>query len=496
MSRAKVAKDMAVFTGSSLVIQTINLVLAFYIRRLLGPEAMGVWALMQVIGTYVAYSNLGIVAGVCREIPALRAAGGQEARIAALKNGAYTYIQIVALLSALGLAAAAFILRGSISEELFWGLLVLAGMTHLDRKNSYRLQVLYSEKRFSLASRFRLYSSLVNAALVVVLVRCYGLYGFFAANLLSFAFNAWYLTARSSIRFEMTREWRAVRGVLLFGAPMFLLQFGFSFFNSIDKVAIGKFLGIRELGIYSLAMMAASYVFMLPNMFQVVLLPWTLETFGRPEDEEARRKYAVVPGRLMVAYFSLCIGVLWILAPSVLAKTLDQYASGVPAMKAALFGACFAALSQQMTHIVLGYKRHVSLLPYLALFSGAAFAAAGAWTKSGGGLTEIAVLAAGFQLLFYVVVWCIAFRGFFSAPRMILEIALNLAPLAVSALSLAWMDRSWLSQSPAALLLKTGVYGLLWIGIIGVFEKRIGFFSRVRSAISGWRAGRASAQLG
>jgi len=181
-TKLAVFKETVALSGATIIAQILTLFLAVYIRRVLGPEAIGVWALLQVISSYLTYVNLGIVNAIKCEIPTIRGQGQGENAIQHIRDAGFTYLSIVALATSAVLVISAFALRSALSDFMFYGLLVLAALTLLKRSNNYLLQLLYVEKKFTLASRFKIYSAFVNVILVVILSWKYHIYGFFAAQ--------------------------------------------------------------------------------------------------------------------------------------------------------------------------------------------------------------------------------------------------------------------------------------------------------------------------
>jgi O-antigen/teichoic acid export membrane protein len=492
-SRGAIAKDTAVFTGSTLVIQALAFVAAVFIRKRLGPEMMGVWALLQVVQGYLAYTNLGMTNAFSRELPARRGRGEGPERLAALRDTAYTYIWIVSAAAAACLAAYALVARERLSAPFFWGLVTLAALTFLERRNNFAVQMLYAEKRFSEAAAFRVASSGVNAAAVVALTWVWGIYGFFAANVASYAFNAAYLRFRARFKAVLRMDVVEVRSLLALAVPLFAYQLATSFFISLDKLAIGKFLGLTELGIYSIAVLAAGWVFLLPNMMQVVLLPWTMERFGDPAALESQRRFSVLPGRVMIAYFSLAIGFFWILAPLLCRYVLGEYAAGIPAMKAALFGAAFVALQQQMYHICLGHKRHLGLLPAAGVLSAAYLAGAWSLARRGAGITELALLMTALQAVYYLFTALRALAPPLSLREAAAELSWNVFALAACAAFLAALDAMPDLGGAAAGILKLVLFAAFWAALMRVLEGKLGLLTLVRETWTAWAARRAGA---
>jgi O-antigen/teichoic acid export membrane protein len=495
--KATVVKDTAASFVSTLIAQVFAFALGIYIRRVLGPESMGVWALLQVVVAYVAYTNLGIVNAVARQIPMMRGKGAPEETLQKTRNAGYTYLTFATIVTSAAVLGYAFWKRAELSAPLFFGLVTVAGVTFLERGNNYWVQLLYAEKKFIFASRYKIYSTLVNAALVLSLTGLYHLYGFYGATLLSFLFNRVYLRWKSRIGFCI--EWRLgeIKKLLSFGVPLWGLGFVTALFNSLDKLCIGKLLGMKSLGVYSLATLAGGYLFMFPNMFQAVLVPRTFERFGDDKDKGGREKYSLVPGRLMVVYFSLGIGAIAILSGPFCRALLPAYTDGLPALKALLYAYCFMALTQQMGHILLGCNRHLWMIPVFAGVGGLVVTAASRATADAHGLFYIAIVMAAGQLACYVFSAFFALSKVYNAHEAALQLFMNILPLAVSALVLFFLSRWGLDDgSPARTLLASALYLGLLAAFLLTVEKSWGILRMTREAFSSLRPAPAVAEAG
>src|SRR5688500_3207253 len=96
----------------------------------------------------------------------------------------------------------------------------------------------------------------------------------------SLVWNVFYLRSRGKLRAALQFAGAWLRELVWTGLPLFLWGDVHGFFASLDRLAIGKLLGLAELGVYTIATLAANYVFMAPNMLKTVIYPRVLEKFG------------------------------------------------------------------------------------------------------------------------------------------------------------------------------------------------------------------------
>ena len=92
MSRSKIniLKDAFSYSGATFIVQNITFFLAIFVRRQLGPEAIGIWTVSQLFLGYASYAGMGMYDAICREIPILR--GRQDEKgVSHLKQVALTF---------------------------------------------------------------------------------------------------------------------------------------------------------------------------------------------------------------------------------------------------------------------------------------------------------------------------------------------------------------------------------------------------------------------
>lgn len=479
--------DTILYSGSTLISQNIAFVVAIYIRHAVGPEAMGIWALLQVFLNYATYGNVGMLNAVAREVPLLRSKSGSEEKIQRIVNVGFTYLIAVGLITSALIVLAAFLFRNRFSEPMFYSILALAVINFLQRPNNYLIQLLHVRKQFKIVSKFKVYSAIVNAVLVVALTWKFNLYGLFIGSIFSYIFNIVYLQIVGQNPMRLQWNWPETVQLLRLGASLFLLTMANTFFNSIDKIAISKFLGLKALGIYTLATLAGSYIFMLPNVFQIVLYPRTLEKFGDRKDQRSHEAYSVVPAKLMSVYFALCTGICWILASYLCPLFLPKYVEGVSALKVMTYGYCFLALSQQAGHILIAYKRHVYAIPSLIALSLLVFWVSYNLLRMGGNVTHIAMVMMLACMVQYIVCAWLALKPIYTLSKAIAQIIATLIPLIYSASVLWFLDFVWPKDSFAVMLFKFFAYLVAWCVLLLLLEQNFGTFKILKEMLDSWR---------
>ncbi len=488
--RGAILKDMLVHSSSTILVVNITLVLAVFTRRMLGPEAFGVWAILQVVLKYASYGNLGVFGGMYRQIPMLRGAGQLES-VKRVKNTALTFGLATSSLAACVLGAGTLFMRPRLSDMMFWGLVTICAVNVLQILNNLLVGMLYTDKLFRESARFKIISAIVNAALVIPLTLFYSIYGFFAATAASLAFNVAYLLVKTRGGFRL--EWHSAElaTLLKVGVPVLALGFFNVLFNTIDRIAIGHYLSLADLGHYTIATMAGGDLMMVPNMFQQILYPRILEKFGGSGNSGMER-YSTLPVSLVSIYCSLCIGLIWLAAPWLITALLPEFAPGIPALKALSFGYAFYAMSIQIGPVLFGQFRHLRLIP-IAMGGTVCIYALSGWATEMGGIAAIAwVMTAAYAVYYAFGAW-FALRPIFAAGKIIRQIASTALPLILCFAAVSALDAAAPSSELLPTVLKTGVYAVLWTAVIALFHGKIESLLLAKEVLTSFRRRGAAA---
>jgi O-antigen/teichoic acid export membrane protein len=259
----QISRHSAVFFLGTLFTAAAGYFFKIYVARVLGAGAMGVYALgMTLVAFFGLFSGLGLPQTAARFVAAYSATGQFE-RLRAFFRHALAWVTVgnIALAGAM-VFAGPWLARNVYHSpdlagyfHLFAGLLVLAGFT------TFLGQVLAGYKDIALRTIITNFiSSPLNIILgVLFLATGMGLRGYVSAQIASAAvvlallFAAvWKLTPRAARDFA-SKAPRIESEVYWFSAAVFgvnLLEF---LLAQADKIMLGIFLDVRQVGIYAVA---------------------------------------------------------------------------------------------------------------------------------------------------------------------------------------------------------------------------------------------------
>ncbi|MBI4971823.1 MAG: oligosaccharide flippase family protein [Candidatus Omnitrophica bacterium] len=408
-SKKEIIKDVGLYAFATYLTQAIDIVISVVMKRLLGPTFSGVWASLQVILIYAKHINLGTTDASYREIPYLMGKG-EVKQAEMIKNTVFWFAFINAVILSVGIIGYALIFRSKLSAPVFWGLITIAILVVLQRVYNFFVVLLRAFKNFTLASKVMVFSSAAGALPLLFFTWKFKIYGYFAATLLIFSMNIIFIQLNQHYRFPWTLSWERLKPLIIFGFSIMVLGMVDSVFRSIDRIVIPKFMGFEQMGFYSLAIMATNYLTSFPNMLNVVLFPHFQEKFSKRDKPEDLKNF-VMHSTIALGYlFPFLLGACWIFAELLVAWILPQFRPGIFPLKILAVGVFFICLNQQFSILLITIKKHVIMIPIIAVLAALSGFMQYLAIKNGYGLPGCAIVMSVSYFIYFMVYFRLASR--------------------------------------------------------------------------------------
>lgn len=413
MSKKKeILGQIGLYSLAEQVTQLISMVAGILTRNFLGPIQMGMWSTLSLVLEYAGYSTLGTTSATAREIPYYM--GKKDKKTAdEVKNLVASFGTLTSSAVAVGILAYVLFMRKTLSAPLFWGLIGVSLMVVLQRFNNLLVGLLRAYKNFELASHQMLVSAVANLILIALLTYFFKIYGYVLAMILSFAFNIFYMTLRHDFDFRFMLS-RKIKDLIAFGLPLMLLGFSSAIFKSIDKIVILKLLGFKAMGLYSIAILATSYLNRLPNSIGIILIPHFQERYGERDRIQDLQAYVDKAAYGLSTVMPLLIGVGWIVAQFGVSLFLPQYTKGISALKVLILSSFFFAVSLPYGDIAITLRRHMILLPITGIGIALSAVLNILAVKMGLGITGVSVMTTLTLSLYFSALFRVAATGLYS----------------------------------------------------------------------------------
>jgi O-antigen/teichoic acid export membrane protein len=373
--------------GATVVGQALGMATSLLLRGLLDPAAMGVWQGLKLALSYGNYASFGVSKAATREW-SIAQGSGQRAEAAADLNVAFAVNLLTSGTYGLILAVAAIVaaLRGG-PWAWAWssGLLCVALLVILQRHVTFHVSILRAEGDFRATARLSVLESVATLVAAGTAAWCWGLPGLYAGTLLVL------LAAWGYLKWHGARPlaWRWSRGdvhrLASAGLPMLATAALWSLLRSLDKLTILSLVpdAERQLGYYSLALLAGGQIFGLANMLGTVVVPRLGRDFGATGGTAEPARLALDATLWQAALLGPLAAAAVIVGPPLLGYLLPDYQAGLAALDATVIGAVALGLSLPAAQLLVAVRRErlAAALMLAGCVLAAALLSATAWLR-------------------------------------------------------------------------------------------------------------------
>jgi O-antigen/teichoic acid export membrane protein len=272
-----------------------------------------------------------------------------------------------------------------------------------------------------------------------------------------------------------------LRSLIGLGVPMMIIALFSSFFDTIDRLMISHYLGLEALGLYSIALMAYTYINSIPNAVGIVMIPNIQEKYGRSDQMLDLRGYLQKAELFFSSWIPVLIALAWFLGPPLIRLILPKFEAGIPAMRFLILSGYFVALVQAYSQFVYVIRKHMTLLPLFSLSCLAAAAFNYIAIKKGLGIEGVAMATTLASFFHYSIIMLYASRFVFSLSEIIKGYFIVVVKFASMLLCFMVIERMISMPSPIA----KGLLGAaVFIGLFSPFliqaEKKLGVLRQLR----------------
>jgi len=270
------------------------------------------------------------------------------------------------------------------------GLLFISIFLLAQRFYDLIMTLLRSDKRFDVLSEVTVLNALGMLAIVFVFVWPFNIYGLMIGSAtVTFACLA-YILCRKPYRFCWYWNNRELFQQLKLALPLLAISFLATFYKSLDKILIAKYLGFADVGLYSIAMMITSLIYAFPMMFSNVLYPHTLEKYGQGQSSDAIAKHLHHPALILSVAVPFLCGIAVILVPVLIKFFLPKFEAGIAAMNVYMIGIFFMLLAQFSSNVLTTLDKYWINIPILIAASALNFLTNLLFIRLGFGLVGVA----------------------------------------------------------------------------------------------------------
>lgn len=476
-SSGPVVGTIARYASSNLFRQLLGVVNAFLKPKLLSPELFGLWNLLSLIPNYAQYIHLGSRSALRYRLPVNRALN-READNRSQIGAVYYGTLALSLLLALGLLLAA--IWPPLPTAARVGLATMAVVVLLTWYFDFQVTLLKATEHFRLLSTVNFFQAGLLSLLNVGLILAFGLYGLYAALLLSSLAGVCYIRGRYRPPAFGPYRHRVFMELVRTGLPIMAFSMSALLIRTADRFLIAGFLGLEALGYYGIATMVFNLLMQIPGASREVLEPKLMQAFAQGESEALLREYLVQPLLIMAYVVPALLGAAILLLPGAVSWLLPRYLAGVPAAQLLLAGGFFLALTYVLRGVIVAQGGQLAAALVTLAVTGINLGTATLLLRLGLGLSGVALASGASFLLLFLLQWQLVRR------RLTVPLSLSLAELARPLVLPVVAGAALLALTyrlPGPLLLSGGIgaliYGLLCWLLYNRAARRYGYFPRL-----------------
>jgi O-antigen/teichoic acid export membrane protein len=390
---------------------------SFVIARILGPESVGVLALVGVWRFYCGLVRPGLIAAASRDMPHMLGEG-REKEARDLQNIAVTGEVVLSLAPVAVMLAAGFFYDSSIVRRTLWLSAIVAEIVMLQ---TLFTSLLYVYQRFDLLARLRFLNSMVTPVLILLTVSSLGIYSpVLMPSVTGVLALAIVFSHRRIMDYRIAWDWTTARAMLKVGLPLTALTFvGWAYFMSDRPAILAAGVSLAVIGYYSFASNLIQGVAQVFSDFAAVLQPIFWSEIGRRGGVSSLSRDIMrtwVPYMTIACAMATCGQAAF---GAVVALVAPKFAPSVPVFEILVFILVFSN-STTLPNLVLNCRAVNRQNFNLALFTIGLVSnilALYAVARSGYSLTVVAIVSMAIDMVIAIIGYSVIHKYIFRSWR-------------------------------------------------------------------------------
>ena len=404
--KERLIKDTLLYSVANYLSMAIGIVLSVASKAVLGIAGAGYWAILKVFLSYSGLSDLGSKDAMLREVSQSIGAEDHE-KAAATLGSAFVFLCAASAIFGAALFVASFFIRDETLRRCFWVLmfLVIATQTY-----NFMLTFLRVAKKVPQLSLVIVLNMISVSVFSLFCGWRWGVFGFVGGTLLATMLST--LVAykgcgmKIRLRWDPTEVWRLVQ----IGFPLVLAGYAIDTFLCLDTLMIGKMLGVKYLGFYTIGLMSIQQINSLGRFSQIILIPHAQEKYGKSKLLHDTKPLFMRTTTVLIYILPVVIALVYFGVPVLVHFFIPKFIPGLPSMKILVLGYFFVAVNELSTSILFTINRQKDLVPIFAVMILLAGCLNYFFIKRGYGIEGVAMATAVSYFLFFIVLFCYAFR--------------------------------------------------------------------------------------
>ncbi len=474
MKKAKIINQTLIYSISNYAVLGITFFIGLVTKRILNVSGAGEWAFILAFLPFGLYLDLGILNAISRQIPR-ELGGGDPAKAEKIKNVAFTFLVITGIIAIAVFFIASLFVSGNQTIKL--GLSLLGFLVLFTLLYNLNIHICWATKEIVTLSKIIIINGIIvgifNIALVIKFKAMGMVIGTILATILMF-----YIAKRlGGQSFRLDFNIREYGGLIKIGFPINTVAILVAFFMNIDKIVVGRFIGIDQLGLYTVALMATATTAKLPSAFSLVLFPYFQEEYGKHKnimtlkDKYVRSLFCIT--RLLPALLVF----ICLFMSIIITYFLPRFIAGIIPMFILLLGYYFM-LAKDMPYSLLYTINKQKMIVLIFMFILGSYVPAIIFVaKHNYGITGIAIATAIAYFCYFVCLFLLAFRYILTFKELLMELSGVMAIYLYAVTAFFLINRFiFFNNMVLSSFVKMVLFLILYLPIVVHVERKEGIF--------------------
>ncbi|MBF0457451.1 MAG: oligosaccharide flippase family protein [Nitrospirae bacterium] len=348
------AKNITRYAASNMFQRACGIVNTFIKPRLLPPELFGLWNLICVLTSNASHAHLGTKTAMFYLLPYHKSRN--ETDIAnAIKSAVFYGFLSLSILIAAGIWVYAFL--GNLNRVEQAGLISAGVMIIVNSLFDFQFTEISADKKFKLISAVNYKRSVLALVLNAVLIYYLSIYGIYLATILSVLIMVIYLHMVSPIKLPEPFDKSIFLNLVKKGLPILIYNVSNDLISTIDRVIIAYFLGIKELGYYSITGMVFNFLIQIPSDAREVVEVDLMGNTSTNTREQTLDDYFFKPLTYTSHFMPFLLGPSFFLIAPFIYLALPKYIKGIVPSQILIIGTFFFALSYIPRGVIVAHNK-------------------------------------------------------------------------------------------------------------------------------------------
>lgn len=465
--------DIFKYTSAQYFSQFLGFFTSIFLRKFLGPFYTGVWNFLRIILDYGSYTNLGTTSTIAYKYPMLKGAKRNE-EADRLVSCVFSFSIITTILYSICIWLYAFGFHKKLDKLVFIGFLIVGIILLVQRIYTFYIVFFRANRDFSILSKVIIFDAIVNLGLTIIVISKLKLIGLYFVAMLMPILNVIFIRKYLKYNFKFSFYLKGISQHIKYGFPLFIVGILNQILYSIDRIMIVTLLDFKQLGYYSLAIMAKSYSVGIGKNFSIVIQPYFMENVGKEGITKSSRE-AMLYSELAAYFMAILLSFVFIAAKPFVEIALPKFTNGIMAMRIFLLGTFFYSIIPYLSNMVVAMAKQAGLIfittiailvnVFLNFF----------FIKYGYGINGVAMGTSISTFISFFLVSVYALSPFESSGNIVYFLMKVLFPLLYCTISLLFISIS-IAKDNLLLdtVMKCGVFSILIIPLIIYIEQKTG----------------------